>query len=79
MARLVRWPGWSQGPQIEKASVLCSTITWPPNGIRPGYGWFAVDNNIEGSFNQANIFVKSILAVANIYIPVLISFLPSLF
>ena len=62
VGQVARWPGWSGGqvgpkvPRLKK--VLCSTITWPPNGIRPGYGWFAVDNNIEGSFNQANIFCQ---------------------
>ena len=59
VTRLVRWPGGQVGPKVPRLKkVLCSTITWPPNGIRPGYGWFAVDNNIEGSFNQANIFCQ---------------------
>ena len=45
---------------------LSSTIFW--DGHLPGFGWFAVDNNIEGSLEQA-IFFDHSFAQDNIHLP----------
>ena len=81
MDRLVRWPGGQVGPKVPrlKKVLFCAAISpghlMESDLATAGLRW---TTTLRDHSTRRIFFVKSILAVANIYIPVLISFLPSL-